>query len=162
MYLILSTGALQGTGSGLDTRPGQRETVIQSSDATPSSMISLLASVSTILQGNPSLIKGLHSHQGDSAALAALVQHGEIQPPQLDWFPCLVFNSSSRDGVKWAWVTLLMRSSPELLNQGVLKHMVSLVGDKHAHVSLPGPCSLAGYSAPDTSGPKSDPTKMLY
>lgn len=90
---------LQGTGSGLDTRPGQRDAVIQSSDAAASSMISLLASVSTILWGNPSLLKGLHSCQGDSAALTARARAGEIQPPYIDWFPCLVFFSNRRDGI---------------------------------------------------------------
>lgn len=56
--------------------------MIQSPDAAPFSVISLLASVSTILRGNPSLIKDLHSQQGDGAALTALAGRGEIQPPQ--------------------------------------------------------------------------------
>lgn len=43
-----SPSALQGRGSGLDTHPGQRR-LIGSSDAAASSMISLLASVSTTL-----------------------------------------------------------------------------------------------------------------
>lgn len=170
---MLSTGhrpsALQGTGSGLAARPGQRETVIWSSDAAPSSMISLLASVSTTLWGNPSLIKGLYSRQGDSAARTALARHGEIQPPRRDRFPCLVFYSSRRDSISirehWSWpgwLSSCWAAPQQLLNQGPLKQMASPVGDEHDPVSSPGPCSPAGCSAPDTSSPNCDPAKTLF